>query len=467
MDGRTDDSAAARKYDIPMSDSTPTRDLCFVAMPFGIKTDVAGPVSFDAVYHKIIQPAIEKAGLEPLRADEEVTGGLIHKPMFERLILCKFAVADLTTANANVFYELGVRHAARPGSTVLVYAEGRGQLPFDVAPLRALPYRLDAAGSPADPEKAVADLGARLDAMRTQASGNQAGVIDSPLSNTLDGYLFPDIARLRTDVFRERVQYAQDIKQKLATARRSGLDAVRAVEQEIENLDATESAAVVDLFLSYRAVKGWQEMIALGARMPKPLAATILVREQLALALNRAGDDARAEEVLLDILATRGPSSETYGILGRIYKDRWERTRNANDPFRAKALLEKAIETYRKGFEADWRDAYPGINTVTLMELREPPHPQREELLPVVRYAVTRRIAGSRPDYWDYATLVELAVLANDRENAADSLGKALVAMREKWEGETTARNLRLIAESRKKRGEDVQWIEELIAALS
>jgi hypothetical protein len=435
-------------------------------MPFGTKTDAAGPVSFDAVYRKIIEPAIEAAGLESLRADEEVTGGIIHKPMFERLILCRFAVADLTTANANVFYELGVRHAARPGSTVLVFAEGRGQLPFDVAPLRALPYRLDSSGAPADPEKSVAQLAARLEAMRTQSHGNQAGVIDSPLSNTLDGYSFPDIARLRTDVFRDRVQYAQDVKQKLAVARRAGLDAVRAVEQELGELDAIESAAVVDLFLSYRAVKGWQEMIALAARMPKPLASTILVREQLALALNRAGDDARAEEVLLDILATRGPSSETYGILGRLYKDRWERARNADDSFRAAALLDQAIETYRKGFEADWRDAYPGINTVTLMELREPPHPQREELLPVVRYAATRRIAGSTPDYWDYATLLELAVLANDREKAADSLGKALIAMREKWEGETTARNLRLIAETRKKRGEDTQWIDELVKAL-
>jgi hypothetical protein len=291
-------------------------------------------------------------------------------------------------------------------------------------------------------------------------------VIDSPLSNTLDGYLFPDIARLRTDVFRDRVQYAQDIKQKLAAARRAGLDAVRAVEQDLGKLDAVESAAVVDLFLSYRAVQGWQEMIALAARMPKPLASTILVREQLALALNRAGDDARAEEVLLDILATRGPSSETYGILGRTYKDRWERARNANDSFRAAALLDKAIDTYRKGFEADWRDAYPGINTVTLMELREPPHPQRQELLPVVRYAVTRRIAGSTPDYWDYATLLELSVLANDREKATDALGNALIAMREKWEGETTARNLRLIAETRQKRGEDVAWINDLLAAL-
>jgi len=452
---------------MPMVNAAPMRDLCFVAMPFGTKTDVAGPVSFDAVYRNIIAPAIEAAGLEALRADEEVTGGIIHKPMFERLILCRFAVADLTTSNANVFYELGLRHAARPGATVLVFAEGRGQLPFDVAPLRALPYRLDASGAPAEPEKSAADLAARLRAMRTEWSANTAGVTDSPLSNTLDGYLFPDIARLRTDVFRERVQYGQDIKQKLAAARRSGLEAVRAVEQEIVNLDATESAAIIDLFLSYRAVKGWAEMIALAARMPKALAATILVREQLALALNRAGDDARAEEVLLDIIATRGPSSETYGILGRIYKDRWENARNANETFRAAALLDKAIDTYRKGFEADWRDAYPGINAVTLMELREPPDPQREELLPVVRYAVNRRLAGSKADYWDYATLLELAVLANDRANSADFAGKALVAMREKWEGETTSRNLRLIAETRKRRGEDVGWIEQLVAALA
>jgi len=450
-----------------MPDPTPMRDLCFVAMPFGTKTDVAGPVAFDAVYRNIIEPAIEAAGLEPLRADEEVTGGLIHKPMFERLILCRFAVADLTTTNANVFYELGIRHAARPGSTVLIFAEGRGQLPFDVAPLRALPYRLDGSGVPADPQKSIADLAARLEAMRTEWHGNQRGVIDSPLSQTLDGYLFPDIARLRTDVFRERVQYAQDIKQKLAAARRSGLEAVRDVEHALGDLDAIESAAIVDLFLSYRAVKGWQEMIDLAARMPKALAATILVREQLALALNRAGDDARAEEVLLDIIATRGPSSETYGILGRIYKDRWERAHNANETFRAAALLEKAIDTYRKGFEADWRDAYPGINAVTLMELREPPHPQLAELLPVVRYAVTRRIAGSTPDYWDYATLLELAVLANDRNSATESIGNVLIAMREKWEGETTARNLRLIAETRKKRGEDVGWIEQLVTALS
>src|SRR5438067_349813 len=103
--------------------------LCFVLMPFGKKPTASGAiVDFDAVYGELIAPAIQKAAMEPIRADEEITGGIIHKPMFERLILCDFAVADLTTANATVFYELGVRHAIRPWtwSTVLLFAEGTG-----------------------------------------------------------------------------------------------------------------------------------------------------------------------------------------------------------------------------------------------------------------------------------------------------------------------------------------------------
>ena len=64
------------------------------------------------------------AGMEPLRADEEMAGGIIHQPMYERLILCEYAVADLTTVNANVFYELGLRHAVREWSTVSIFASG-------------------------------------------------------------------------------------------------------------------------------------------------------------------------------------------------------------------------------------------------------------------------------------------------------------------------------------------------------
>src|SRR5256885_16228426 len=139
------------------------RPLCFVLMPFGTKRDPGGgpDIDFDAIYEQGLRPGIEAAKMDPVRADEERTGGIIHRAMFERLILCDFAVADLTTANANVFYELGVRHAVRPSSTVLLFGEG-GRLPFDVAPLRALGYSLTGDGRPADATKARDTLSARL-----------------------------------------------------------------------------------------------------------------------------------------------------------------------------------------------------------------------------------------------------------------------------------------------------------------
>ncbi|WP_048709308.1 TRAFs-binding domain-containing protein [Microvirga massiliensis] len=435
------------------------RPLCFVLMPFGQKPSVGGGmIDFDAVYKELIAPAIDQAGLEPLRADEEMTGGVIHKPMFERLILCEFAVADLTTANANVFYELGVRHAVRPWSTILLFAEGGTQLPFDVAPLRAIPYRLSADGKPAEPTAVMPAVTRRLLEARNADT-------DSPIFQLVEG--FPDIQRLKTDVFRERVAYSNRMKERLAAARRQGADAVRAIETELKDITSQESAVAIDLFLSYRAVKDWQAMIDLVARMPPPLAATVMVQEQLALALNRAGRGEDAERVLTELLQKRGPSSETYGLLGRVYKDRWEAAAKAGNRPLARGLLERAIDAYLRGFETDWRDAYPGVNAVTLMDLKDPPDPRREQLLPVVSYAVERRIASGKPDYWDHATRLELAVLANDEDRAGQALGDALALAREEWERETTARNLRLIREARQNRQDRSDWIGEIEAALA
>jgi len=428
--------------------------LCFVLMPFGKKHGASGAlIDFDAVYKELIAPAILEAGLEPLRADEEMTGGIIHKPMFERLILCEYAVADLTTANANVFYELGVRHAVRQWSTVLLFAEGSTQLPFDVAPLRAMSYRLSPDGKPTDLEVIKPALVRRLIEAKSANT-------DSPIFQLVEG--FPEIDHTKTDVFRDRVKYSAQMKEKLAAARKEGLLVIQAVEKELGEIQNNESGVVVDLFLSYRAVEAWPEMIELEKKMSPPLAETVMVQEQLALALNRHGKGEEAEKVLMDLIDRRGPSSETYGILGRVYKDRWEVALKGGENFLARGLLDKAIEAYLKGFEADWRDAYPGVNAATLMEIKEPPDPRREQLIPVVRYAVERRIAAGKPDYWDYATVLELAILAKDKEKAQDALCDALASVREIWEPKTTARNLRLIREAREKRQEAEAWAMEI-----
>ncbi|MBI4001486.1 MAG: DUF4071 domain-containing protein [Nitrospira defluvii] len=427
-------------------------------MPFGRKPSLGGGiVDFDAVYTELIAPAIETAGLEPLRADEEVAGGIIHKPMFERLILCDYAVADLTGANANVFYELGLRHGVKPSSTVLVFADSSGVLPFDVAPLRAMPYKLGPDGKPTAAIKDRQALAEKLLAAR-------GGLADSPVFQLIDG--FPDIQRLKTDVFRDRVEYAWQLKERLANARKSGRESLQAIETELATLPGgladAEGGVVIDLYLSYRAIKAWDAMIALAAKMSKPLAATPLVQEQLGLALNRAGRGEDAENVLLELIAKRGASSETCGNLGRVYKDRWDAAAKLGDTFAARGLLNKAIGAYLRGFETDWRDAYPGVNAVTLMELKDPPDPRRDRLVPVVAYAVERRIAAGKPDYWDFATLVELGVLGMNEAQAFAALEQALPAIRERWEPETTARNLSLIRKTRERRGIVVPWAQQI-----
>ncbi|WP_275949042.1 TRAFs-binding domain-containing protein [Bradyrhizobium septentrionale] len=340
------------------------KPFCFVLMPFGKKLDESGrAIDFDLVYREIIKPATESAGLEPIRADEEVAGGIIHKPMFERLMLCDYAIADLTTANANVFYELGVRHGIRPHSTVLMFGRGM-RLPFDVSLLRGIPYDLDSVGAPEHPATAHAILVERLNACRDPKE-------DSPLFQLVAEWPRPDIARLKTDRFRELVGYSQEYKTKLATARAAGVGAVVRIEHEINVLDA-DPAIVVDLYLSYRAVEAWSRMVDLVGRMSPVLARSVMIREQLGFALNRLGRWKDAEVVLKQVIEENGPSSETNGLLGRVYKDRWEIADQEGRYAEARGYLRKAIQSYLAGYESDLRDGYPGINAVTLMEMDSP-----------------------------------------------------------------------------------------------
>jgi tetratricopeptide (TPR) repeat protein len=431
-------------------------------MPLGKKANLAGAlVDFDAVYRNLIAPAVEGAGLEPLRAGEDFTEDFNLKPLFEWLTLCPFAVTDLALANASLYYELGVRHAQRPGTTVMLCSDHQ-ETPLGAEALRAIPYSLAADGTPADVAAAKQALARGLEEAR--GALKEGLFADRPIYDLVEE--FQGIAHTKTDVFRERVRYSADKKQKLAAARETSLEALRELEKSFEPIHALESAVVIDLLLSYRALKGWPEMIALTGQMARPLAETTMVQEQLALALNRAGRGDEAESVLKTLLERQGPSGETCAILGRVYKDRWESALKSGNGLLAGESLQKAIDAYRLGFETDCRDALPGINTVTLMELKDPPDPARFRLLPVVAYAVDRRIATGKPDYWDHATILELAVLAKEEPRAVSAAATALAAVREAWEPETTARNLRLIREARAKRGEDLPWALEIEQAL-
>ena len=445
--------------------------LCFVVMPFGEKKDPGGgpDIDFDRIYNLAIRPGVEAAGMEPLRADEERVGGIIHKPMFERLLLCDYAVVDLTTGNANVFYELGVRHAVRPATTLTLFARQQ-QIPFDVSYSRALPYELGAKNRFEQEQAAPLRnaITARLVHLREHATDEPE--TDSPLFQLLQGYQPPDIARLKTDVFREQVKYASDIKRRLAAARVAN-DATQLhdLETNLGPADAVEAGVFVDLFLSYRAVKDWAAMIALYEnRMPAALKRAVLVREQLGFAYNRAGERKKALDILKEVVDEQGPSSESCGLMGRVYKDYWSEARLAGREAEARGWLRKAVDAYVLGFETDWRDAYPGINALTLLDIQGDPESleKKRAMLPVVRYAVNRRIESATPDYWDHATLLELAVLDQDETAASQHLDNTLAAVREPWEPETTHNNLAMIRDARLTRGVDEPWLSDVIHKL-
>jgi len=461
------------------------RPLCFVIMPFGKKPAPSGgaDIDFDRIYEDALRPAIDAADMEPIRADEERTGGIIHKPMFERLLLCDYALADLTTANANVFYELGVRHTGRPRTTLTIFAKHQ-PIPFDVNFLRSLPYDLGKNNTFGNEEAVTLrnQLTERLKDLR-ELTANQAP-IDSPLFELLSDWQPGDIARLKTDLFRERTQANEHYKRRLAAIREKNKkedkstearDELRALRDELGPLDAVEAVTAVDLMLSYRALGDWDGMIALVNDLPETLKRQVLMREQLGFAYNRrAGRDgnpadrAEALRILTDVAEQQGPSSETLGLIGRIHKDKWKEALETGDVIAAIGHLDQAIDAYRRGFKADLRDAYPGINMLTLLDIQGETESlaEKDRMLPVVRFAVEQRLSGATPDYWDHATMLELAVLENEPKKAMGALGKAVAAIREKWEPETTANNLKMIERSREKRSEDTSWLKQIIAEL-
>lgn len=117
-----DDSEGARTF----------LDTCFVMMPFG--------EWLDTYYKDIFVPAIKDAGMEPIRADELFTTGSVIEQIWDQIRRAKVLLADLSGKNANVFYELGLAHAAQ--KPVVFTTSNLDDVPFDLRHLRVVVYDL-------------------------------------------------------------------------------------------------------------------------------------------------------------------------------------------------------------------------------------------------------------------------------------------------------------------------------------
>ncbi|MBV8552988.1 MAG: DUF4071 domain-containing protein [Acidobacteriaceae bacterium] len=443
--------------------------VCFIDMPFGKKPDLASgvEVDFDQIYSCAIEPAIHAAGLEPVRGDRERSGGIIHAPMFGRLLLSDFVVADLTLGNPNVFYELGIRHTARPFTTVPIFAAIHS-LPFDVSLVRAIPYTLEQGKlTDAGAEKLRSDLQSRLDeAIRGVAAK------DSPLFQLIPTFPAINLPHEVTEIFQDQVRHSEEFRNRLIEARAwtsdaERLKALQEIEKSLGNLKIAQGEVLVDLMLSYRDVSAWNDMIRLTDAFPDYLKTNVMVRQQRAMALNRrnnAADREQAERILQSIVKEKGSDPETFGILGRTYKDRYKELKDKGSVM-ASAALDSAIDAYTRGFEADPRDYYPGVNAITLLIERGDAESLHEasRLLPLVSFAVARRGAAASTDYWDLATVLELSAIGNDWKLLGRVLPKALATAKASWMIKTTWDNLLLLKAARERAGQPTAELDKAL----
>ena len=114
---------------------------CFVVMGFGIKTDfpTGRKLDLNKSYKVLIKPVVESKGLVCTRADEIQHSGSIDLYMYQELLNADVVIADLSTSNVNAFYELGIRHALRRRTTIIISEDKLGY-PFDLNHIKITNY---------------------------------------------------------------------------------------------------------------------------------------------------------------------------------------------------------------------------------------------------------------------------------------------------------------------------------------
>jgi hypothetical protein len=422
---------------------------CYVAMPLGIKRDADGrELDFDFLYREVIQPAVQALDLECRRLEELSGGAIWHKTLFTALMSSDLMIADVSMQNPNVLYELGVRHALKRGRTFVIAARGT-RLPWNISYVQALWYEPDQAGRlTAEPAEQFRQ------ALQANIRQSQRTVIsDSPIYE-----FFPELEVILPPALesahrqrRRRPQAQRAFAESVAESPARAIDELKRNEAEVRREPQADPIEYLTLLRRYRDLSQWDELIALAAESPPNVKQSPEVRQLHALALNRrsnSGDQDRAIELMRELIEETGGDSETFGILGRIYKDRYYEATQRDDHDAAAFNLEYALNCYREGFAKNPKDYYPGINIVMLLLQRndEPARAELAALVPQVRAVVREKLDSGRLDFWDLATDLQLAVVARDWSGAEETARLAMRQAPSGWMIESILRDLRALS---------------------
>lgn len=412
-----------------------------MVMPFGVKpTGVASAeapakVDFDLLWGSFFQPLITDLGYEPVRADAEL-GASIIREMIERLALSDLVLADVSLPNANVFYEVGIRHAACETGCVLVACNWAKQ-PFDTQSMRYEPYAL--AGSSMTNDELTQNRKRLLDRIPRLAESK------TPCFE-MEG--FPKLPKERAASFRSWLRGMSELNARTVAIRMEpNADAKRskatALAAELGRSVEVSVAVAFEVLKLLRDNVGWQETVAFIDQLPEAIRSRPLFGEQRALAASKSGSHFDAIGALEELIRVYGRTPERQGLLGGRYKRLWRETRTS-DAARAADYLDQAIEAYDVGRRLDLNEYYSASNLPLLLKVRARAEDAERaaQIASGVVAACERAIDLRTGDDWVYPTLLVAAFHAGDVARASNFAGEVARAPAA-WKLESVVADLR------------------------
>jgi Tetratricopeptide Repeats-Sensor len=418
--------------------------IAFMVMPFDRRStgrgeaEVPSEIDFDLLWFRVYRPVLTELGYRPIRADADV-GSLIITEMIQRLVLGDLVVADLTLQNANVYYEVGVRHAARRVGCILTAADW-AKPAFDLAQMRQVRFPLadGLVGQPA----VITAKAALIEGLRPLVDAV------SPVFAGVPGYpAEPDMERASAfaALAEELLEFDADVR----AAYLSPKSEQRARVQEVLALHghkpAVRQADAMLLLRLLRDLVDWRAVLDYIATLPKSLAEHPLIMEQECLAMAKSGAPGAAVKAvarLETLIRMHGETSERLGLLGGRYK---QLAAEAADGVERRRYLGHAISSYERGMTADLNDYYPTSNLPRLYRnrRRDGDEALAAEAEVVTMAACRRALARGTADEWVRPTLLGLAFDRGDVIAAQGLLSDVVGEGPAVWKLETTLRDLR------------------------
>lgn len=396
----------------------------FVAMPYGVRTssldyeepDKTCVIDFDAVWKGILQPAVPE-GVETKRADELRQPGLIDRMFNEWLFEADIVLADLTFANPNVYYELGIRQALSKKGTVLVACKGT-KLPFDVRNQYVITY--DYFAAPA--------LWSFQASLRQAIENASVQELNSPVHMFLPGLV---VGRYQGQPLPEdRIQALTQRVLDLEAALRNQ----RLEEEEERLLDKIREEAPQGLLRLHQLTAARD-------------VTSVRLLEELARRLRDAGHFDEALDNLERALTLHPDDSELLREMGFVCRKKgpefypqaeayMERSLQLNDQdselhgmlgglFRRRGDTERALAQYRRAHELQPGELYPLV-TVAAMYGALGMTTEARAWYSKLRRACELVISQGRPDHWTFLCLGEAGVALDEPASAEAAYRKAL-----------------------------------------